>query len=296
MIIKQLKITNASGDSIEFGRHFKLYKEIDLSGLSASINYADSSNDGANYQTTNLDTRDIEIPFFIDRLVDGYEWFEEKRQEAFRVCNAKKNPMRIDLVTQAGAEYYLKAELSAQPTFATGFEESNYRFQKGLLQFTSADPYLYEKNQSVVQIATWVPSFGFELDITSPQGIEMGYRSPSLIANVLNEGQDRTGMIIKFKALGSMSTPTLVNINTYESFKLNLDLLPGDVVEVSTYSGRKYARLTRNNVVTSVFGRIDLTSTFLQLETGDNLFRYDALTGIDNLEVSMYFSNKFVGV
>lgn len=296
MIIKHLKITNASGDSIEFGRHFKLYEEIDLSGLSASVNYADSSNDGANYQTTNLDTRDIEIPFFIDRLVDGYEWFEEKRQEAYRVFNAKKNPMRIDLETQSGTEYYLIAELAAQPTFATGFEDSNYRWQKGLLQFTCADPYLYEKNQSVAQIATWVPAFGFELDITSPDGIEMGYRSPSLIANVLNIGQDSTGMIIKFKALGSLSNPSLININTYESFKLNMELLPGDVVEVSTYSGRKYARLIRNNIVTSVFGRIDLTSTFLQLQTGDNLFRYDAATGIDNLEVSMYFSNKFVGV
>lgn len=281
---------------MEFGRHFKLYEEIDLSGLSANVNYADSSSDGANYQMTNLDTRELEIPFFIDRLVEGYEWFEEKRQEAYLVFNAKKNPMRIDLETQSGAEYYLIAELVAQPTFATGFEDSNYRFQKGLLQFTSADPYLYEKNQSVVQIATWVPSFEFELDITSPDGIEMGYRSPSLIANVVNTGQERTGMIIKFKALGSMSTPSLVNINTYENFKLNMELLPGDVVEVSTFSGRKYAKLTRNNVVTSVFGRIDLASTFLQLETGDNLFRYDAATGIDNLEVSIYFSNMFVGV
>lgn len=296
MILSEMKITNASGDSIEFGRHFKLLEDVDFSGLGANVNYADSSNDGANYQTTNLDVRNIEVKFFIDRLVDGVEWFEEKRQEAFRVFNAKKNPMRIDIKTKSGSEYYLMAELIELPSFSTGFESSNYRFQKGLLQFSCADPYLYSKNQSLVQIATWVPSFGFELDITSPQGIEMGYRSPSLIANVLNEGQDRTGMIIKFKALGSMSTPTLVNINTYETFKLNLDLLPGDVVEVSTYSGRKYARLTRNNVVTSVFGRIDLTSTFLQLETGDNLFRYDALTGIDNLEVSMYFSNKFVGV
>lgn len=296
MIIKGLIITNNSGDSIEFGRHFKLYKEIDLSGLGANVNYSDSSNDGASYQTTNLETRELEIPFFIDRLVEGDEWFEEKRQEAYRVFNAKKNPMRIDLETQAGAEYYLLAELVAQPTFATGFEDSNYRFQKALLQFTSADPYLYAKNESVVQIATWVPSFGFELEVDTLEGQEMGYRSPSLIANVFNAGQEITGMIIKFKALASLSTPSLININSYEIFKLNLDLLPGDVVEVSTYSGRKYAKLIRNNVVTSVFGKIDLSSTFLQLATGDNLFRYDAVNGIDNLEVSMYFSNKFVGV
>ncbi|RPJ97294.1 phage tail family protein [Rummeliibacillus sp. TYF005] len=295
MIIKELKITNASGESIEFGRHFRLYEDINLSGLKADVSYSESANDGSSYQRTRLDVRDINVPFFINRTVEGNEWIEERRQEAYRVLNPKKNPMRLDFTTKSGESYFLNAELTASPDFPTGFENSNYRWQKSLLQFTCSDPYLYEKDETLVQIATWIPAFEFALEIPT-DGIEMGYRSPSLIANVFNGGQEDSGMIIKFKANGTLSTPSLVNVNTYEEFKLNMDLVGGDIVEVSTYKGKKYAYLTRNNIKISVFGKVDLDSKFLQLETGDNLFRYDAKSGVDNLEVSMYFANKFVGV
>lgn len=290
-----MKITNSSDDSIQFGRHFRLYEDIDLSSLKADVNYSESNDDGASYQNTRLDVRDFSVPFFIYRELTGPEWFEEKRQEAYRVFNPKKNPVRLDIVTASGEKYYLNAELIASPTFSTEEERSNERWQDGLLQFSCHDPYIYKADDNLVEIATWIGAFEFGLEIPS-EGIEMGYRSPSLIANVFNDGQEVTGMIIKFKALGSLSTPSLVNINTYEEFKLNMDMLPGDIVEVSTYKGKKYARLTRNNVTTSVFGKVDLASTFLQLGTGDNLFRYNAVSGLDNLEVSMYFKSKLIGV
>ena len=296
MIIKELKITNSSGDSISFGRHFRLYEEIDLSALKADVSYSESSNDGASYQRTRLGVRDINVPFFIYKTVEGNQWIEERRREAYKVFNPKKNQMRLDLTTKAGERYYINAELTSSPEFPTDFENSNTVWQKALLQFSCHDPYVYKADANLVQIATWVPAFGFELEIPDGTGIEMGYRSPSLIANVYNDGQEETGMIIKFKALGSLSTPSLINVNTYEEFKLNMDLIGGDMVEVSTYKGKKYARLIRNNIITSVFGKVDLSFTFLQLATGDNLFRYDVISGLDNLEVSMYFTSKLLGV
>jgi hypothetical protein len=45
-----------------------------------------------------------------------------------------------------------------------------------------------------------------------------------------------------------------------------------------------------------VFNYIDLQTTFLQLDIGDNLLRYDAESGLDNLEVAIYFTPKYVGV
>lgn len=296
MLIKKLKITNASGESIQFGRHFCLDDDFDLSALKASVTYSESSDDGVSYQKTKLNVRDFSIPFFLKISVNNDDWIEEKRREAFNVFNPKKNPMRLDFTTKADKSYYLNAELIAAPTFSNEEENSNDFWQNGLLQFSCHDPFIYEANETLVQIATWVPSLIFPLVIPENDGILFGYRSPSLIANVHNDSQDDTGMIIKFKALGSLSTPSLVNVNTYEEFKLNMDMLPGDVVEVSTYKGKKYARLIRNNVTTSVFGKVDMNSTFLQLRTGDNLFRYDAVEGLDNLEVSMYFTSKLIGV
>ena len=44
------------------------------------------------------------------------------------------------------------------------------------------------------------------------------------------------------------------------------------------------------------FNYIDYESTFLQLDIGDNLFRYDADEGIDNLEVNIYHTSQHLGV
>jgi hypothetical protein len=40
----------------------------------------------------------------------------------------------------------------------------------------------------------------------------------------------------------------------------------------------------------------DIDSKWLQLEVGDNHFRYNADEGIDNLEVFVFFNNQFLEV
>jgi hypothetical protein len=296
MIIKNMTITNSRGDSITFGRHFRLIEDFDLSGLSAAVNYSESTIDGSNYQNTVLENRIFDIPFFILKAIRDPWWIEEKRNLAFKVFNPKNNPFRIDITTKADEEYFINANLEGSPSFPLGFENANPRWQKGLLQFTANDPYFYKKDAVGVDIALWAGAFEFPLEIPADTGIEMGYRSQSLIVNVLNDGQESTGMTIRFRALGTLKNPSLINVNTYEAIKLNITMLAGDVIEISTYKRKKTVTHIRNGMATRAFNLLDITSTFLQLEIGDNLFRYDAEEGLDNLEVSMNFTPRLLGV
>lgn len=295
MLINELKIINNNGDSIEFGRHFKLTNGLDLSALSARVNYSESNADGATYQRSVLDVRDLDLDFYLDKKHREIWWVEEKRGEAFRVFNPKHNPMRLEFSTKSGNEYYLIANLEGAPNLPIGFDNNNKTWQRALLQFTANDPYIYESTTQSVDIATWIGAFEFPLEIPE-EGIEMGYRSESLIANVFNGGQDSTGMLIRFKALGTVVNPSLINVNTYEEFRMNFTMQGGDTVEISTYQGRKTITLIRNNVRSNIFHTRQLLSKFLQLEVGDNLFRYDAESGIDNLEVQMQFTPRLLGV
>ncbi|KMY52277.1 hypothetical protein AC625_08460 [Peribacillus loiseleuriae] len=279
-----------------FGRHFRLIEDFALSGLSASVNYSESTTDGSNYQNTMLDNRDFDIPFYIHNAISDSWWIEEKRNYAFKVFNPKTNPFRIDITTKSGEEYYINANLEGAPSFPVGFENQNKVWQKGFLQFSANDPYFYQKEAVGVDIALWVGAFEFPLEIPEDTGIEMGYRSQSLIVNVKNEGQESTGMIIRFKALGTLKNPSLVNVNTYELLKLNTTMIAGDIIEISTFKRKKKLTLTRNGVTSNIFNQLDLASTFLQLEIGDNLFRYNADEGLDNLEVSMNFTPRLLGV
>lgn len=295
MNIKELKITNSRGDSITFGRHFFMTEDFQISGLSAQVNSSASTSDGAHYQSTKLNPRDLDIPFYIKRNHNEQWWIEEKRNEAYKVFNPKTNPLRIDFTTKADESFYLNGNLVSAPTFNTGFENDNKVWLKGLLQFICTDPFIYEANEQKVDIALWVSALEFPLEIVE-DGIEMGYRSQSLIVNVANNGQESTGMVIRFKALSAVVKPKLLNVNTYEELKLNTTMLPGDVIEVSTYRGKRTARRFRNNITTKEFNIVDLYSTWLQLEVGDNLFRYDADSGLDHLEVSMTYTPRRIGV
>lgn len=296
MIIKNITITNSRGDSITFGRHFRMFEDFALSGLGAAVNYTESTLDGSTYQNTVLENRIFDIPFFILKEIKEPWWIEERRNDAYKVFNPKANPFRIDIVTNADEEYFLNANLEGAPSFPIGFENDNQKWQRGLLQFSANDPYFYSKDAEKIDIALWVGAFEFPLEIPEDTGVEMGYRSESLIVNVINEGQESTGMTIRFKAIGTLKNPSLVNVNTYETLKLNTTMVAGDVIEISTYRRNKKVKLKRNGQVIDLFNSLDLTSTFLQLEMGDNLFRYDAEEGLDNLEVSMSFTPRLLGV
>lgn len=150
------------------------------------------------------------------------------------------------------------------------------------------------ENQGIANIALWVPAFEFELEIPE-DGFEFGCRTPSLIVNVKNNGDVDTGMLIEFRATGSTSNPSLININTQEFLSLTCDMQAGDVIRIATGYGQKRAELTRGNVTTNIFNLVDADSTWLQLAVGDNLLRYDA-TETDNIEAVIYCDAAYLGV
>lgn len=295
MKVKKLTISNVDGDSITFGRHFFLDDEkLDLSGLQADVSYVESNANGAHYQRTRMSTRSLSIAFFIKGNGDE-SLLEEKKREIFTVCNPLKNPMSFYIVASDDEEYTLTGELVSTPTFSTEYEKSNEFFQDGLLQLTCSDPFLYRKNATIVQIGEWIPNLTFPIVIPEDTGIAFAIRNPTLIVNVFNSGQLDSGVTIKFIARSTVKKPSLINVNTREQLKLNVEMQTGDVIEVSTHTNRLYAKLNRNNVITSVFNYIDLYSDFLQVRPGDNLFRYDAEDGIEYLEVTIEFTEKLVG-
>ena len=85
-------------------------------------------------------------------------------------------------------------------------------------------------------------------------------------------------------------------ISTQEFIQINTTMQTGDVIEITTEYGNKGATLTRNGEKSDYFRYIDLDSTFMQLEIGDNIFRYDAEGGVNSLEVSIFYNAKYLGV
>ena len=129
-----------------------------------------------------------------------------------------------------------------------------------------------------------------------PGGVVFGLRQPSLIVAIDNAGAVSVGMKIVFKANGTLTGPMLIDVETQKYFKVNKTMQAGERIEIDTAIGQKKIQGILNGVKSNYFKYRDLDSEWLQLDVGSNLFRYDADANAGNLEVFIYYSNKYLEV
>lgn len=247
---------------------------------------------GVSITGTSLETRPITIEGWIVAQNESHMTSLKSKLNTF--INPKEV---IDL-------YYSKYTISFVPDetvkYSVSYAENNDVICKFQISGTCPNPLFAETSESRTAFVTTLPAFHFPLVLSEEledKGVVFGKRMASLIVNVVNEGADSVGMRIVFKANGSVTNPSLININTQEEFVLNKTLTSGEEVIINTNIGEKGIKgKIGNEEYTNYFMYKDIDSPWLQLEVGDNIFRYDADDGIDNLDVFVYFYNKFLEV
>lgn len=266
-----------------------------LSGFDTSnsvniYNNKGMNQDGKTYLENSLDIRDISIEITI---------ISETAEESIayrKIINTIFNPKLGEgylIYKDEVKERKSKCIVNKIPYFD---KDNDISLQSCLISLTANNPYWLDLLESKEEIALWKGDFSFELELVAG-GIEFGHREPSLIVNVNNSGDVECGMRIEFKALATLTNPSILNVNTQEYIKINKTMVAGEVISVSTYFGNKKIESALNGATTNAINCItDPNITFLQLDVGDNLFRYNADTGLDNLEVNIYYQFQYLGV
>ncbi|GAA0082423.1 MULTISPECIES: phage tail family protein [Clostridium] len=279
---------NEKGQRIEFSiwSPFFLQNIDGISGLKNTI-YSNKGmgQDGSTCVGSTLDDRNIVIQ---GAIIDNKEI---NREKLLSIINPKLQAKLI--YTDGNVRKYVECIVETAPVIT---KENKPKFQISLL---CNNPYWKDYIDSKVNIALWKGDFHFPLIIPIDKGITMGHREPSLIVNVLNNGQVKTGMIIEFFARGTLSNPSLFNVNTREFIKINKGMVAGEKFIINTNYSKKKILQELNGVTTDILNYLDIVGggdAFLQLEVGDNLFRYNADSNLDNLEVNIYFSPQYLGV
>lgn len=247
---------------------------------------------GVHVTGTSLGTRDVNVIGWVIAST------EAQMTDRKSMLNRFVNPQQeIEL---SYGKYRLRFLPDSSIRYGAGVPENNEIMCKFQISGLAANPLFRDDNDSKVSAASTKAMFHFPLiinkSVQKPPAIMFGVREPSLIVNVYNNGSVSTGMRIVFKALGTLTGPSLINVYTQEYFKINKTMYAGETVEVTTTIGEKKVIASINGVETNYFRYRDLDSTWLQLDVGDNLFRYNADAGIDNLEVYIYFANKYLEV
>ena len=247
---------------------------------------------GTTVTHTSLETRKVTIEGWV------VAQSEQEMSMLKRRLNSFVNPQEaVDLFYSS---YVIRVLPDESVKYSVAYEENNDVFAKFQISGTCPNPLFADMNEHQSTFVTTIPSFHFPLIFSGDQpegGVIFGRRTENLIVNVVNEGSVAVGMRIVFKSNGTVVNPKLININTQEELMLTKTLVAGEEVVVNTNIGEKSVKGRVGSGDYSnyyMYKRID--SPWLQLELGDNLFRYDADEGVDNLDIFVYFTNRFLEV
>lgn len=247
---------------------------------------------GETVTNTSLNTRKITI--------EGYvvAQSEDEMSALKRRLNSFVNPQ--DAIDLFYSDYVIRFLPDESVKYSVAYAENNDVFAKFQIVGTAPNPLFADTDERQTTFATTTPMFHFPLIISEDlpeKGIVFGKRTETLIVNVVNEGSVAVGMRIVFKSNGTVVNPKLININTQEELILTKTLVAGEEIVINTNIGEKSVkgRIGSESYINYyMYKRID--SPWLQLEIGDNLFRYDADEGVDNLDIFVYFTNRFLEV
>ena len=247
---------------------------------------------GVSITSTSLKERSITVTGWI--IADTEKEMDERKQFLNRYFDPR---YEIDVMYK---NYFLRFVPDNTVKYGTSEKENNDTIVQFQIKGTCADPLFSEINGSKETIAATIATFHFPLIMSTnlyERGIVFGYRQPSLTAKVTNKGAVEVGMIIVFKAIGELTNPRLIDVDTREFVAIEKSMVAGEEIVINTNVGEKSIQgKIGNEDYSNYFMYKDLDSTWLQLRLGDNLFRYDADSGLDNLEVYLYFYNKYLEV
>ena len=278
--------TNQNGESLTL-RQRKPYflQRLDGTGnvRNAVTTFKAPNQDGAFFISGSLEMRNITLEGTI---------LEDSPDKAFA---SRKRLLRVFTPKLKGMLVYRGAQIPCIVEEAGFIATASARAPAFFISLLCPSPFFEALEELRVELASWISKFSFALEIPSG-GMEFGLRQPSQIITVDNPGDVPCGCTISFTALGTLTNPELMNVDTGEIFRLLKTMTAGEELRVYThFAGKRVVRIV-SNAETNAFSHMDTASTFFQLSPGRNTLRYDAASNMELLEVSVFYRPQYLGV
>lgn len=281
-----LVLENEKGQQIKLTNNND-YAITDMDGLnppSASIVTSETSLfDGAKFVSSKTETRQLDIAIAIQR-------------------NAEEN--RIVLYNVVRTKQYIKVSYKngRRDVFIEGYVSDfniDYfaQMQEATISILCPEPYFKDAEEIIAGVNLIIAKFTFPFAIEATKKVTLGEYEEVLEANVVNDGDVESGMVIEIHANGEVKNPVIYNRETTEFFGLDIELEQGDSVYINTTVGQKSVQLFRDAEYINIFNYIKQYSTWLQLAQGDNIFTYEADEDTtSNMDVTFTYRHLYQGV
>ncbi len=284
---KKIVCESYLGERITFEYSFPFFLESveglhEVVGVVAGMKSAYSI--GESYIGTSIEKRNITITGAIrDDIINN-------RQKLYRIFALKT----------LGTLYYYEDNLKRKINYRV---ESIKISESGLhrhfnISLICPNPYFTDFDKTTLQMSTWLPSFHFPLKIPQTTGMVFGRKNTTLMVVINNNTNIEFGMTIIFTANDTVVNPSLFNVDSREEMKIEKTMSAGDKIIVNTHRQNKniiYIPIS-TGIQENINNLMVYGSKFLQVHHGINTYRYNADSGINNLETVIEYSNEYEAV
>lgn len=256
----------------------------DIKGLGADYDVTTSKNsgqDGENYTGATASKRNIVIVLDVKKA----DYVKQRdRLYSFFQPRSKGMLFYYDDPIARKIAYYVE---SVEPS---GDDE----VKNITVSLICPDPKFYALDDQLTELAVWEGLIEWPIEITD-EPFELTRKVNTLIGNINNPSAVPMGLTVKFMASGTVTNPSLYDVNRRELMQINTTMHAGDVIIVTTGDGNKRVKLVSGGVATNINNKMQYPPKWLKAYQGDNLFRYNADEGIDNLSVSILSTQAYWG-
>ena len=165
------------------------------------------------------------------------------------------------------------------------------------------NPWFRSKANTIVSFNSSISTFEFPFsnESTTENLIEISKISTVDGRTIDYQGEIQTGITITIYVHDPFTKLIIINDLTDELLTIDATYLPqlldGDIIVITTYSGNKKATLYRNNwtVAINILNAVVYNTDWITIEQGENPIYYQ-ITGDDTAELEISYTNLYSGV
>ncbi|MBO0586113.1 phage tail family protein [Sporosarcina sp. E16_8] len=283
-----IKFTNKRGESIIFnqiGSPFGLNNFNGLGDVEADVQMSKSPfQDGSTYIDSLLSTRAINFDVTIFGTDDTD--ISRKRSQLSSVFNPKLGVGLLEYhYGDVVREIYAVPE--HVPVFGAGFENRGRRHQKALIDLICPSPFWQDINPTIIKLQDFVGNFFFPISFPASFSIRGD------VENLLNAGDVSTPINVTFR--GESVNPVITKVATGEFIRINRTIPAEHSLIITTGFNEKSVKIIDPyGVESNAMGYIDLDSTFMSLDVGENKLSF--ITDGGSPEVFIEYRNLYLSV
>jgi hypothetical protein len=280
----EVKVKNDNGEVLNLSTspNYTLYDVTGVTPLQMNINTSvNATSDGETVNSVRANKRNIVLYVAIHGVVEVnrlnlYKYFPPKKNVTI-YCKTGNRNVYIEGITEI-----IDVKLFSNQQVAQ-------------VSIICAQPYFKDVDELITSFSQIESLFSFPFSIADP-GTELSIIGNDIRKNIINTGEVDTGMIIELFAISEVVKPVIYDVLNRTHIKLEFTMQANDIIYINTHSGQKSITLLRDGVETNIISYLAYSSKWLKLHAGDNVFTYDAESGVSNIKLTFRTLALYGGV